>query len=57
MEGNTPPRMIWDAILTAAKDISSDKIERLKSSIDQRLFSLINKNGSLLIINCTVKAK
>ena len=39
---------LWDVILTAAKDISSDEIERLTSSIDQRLFSLIDKNGSYI---------
>ena len=36
----------WDAILNAAKDISSDELERLTSSMDQSLLSLINKNGS-----------
>ena len=37
---------LWDAILTAAKYISSDEIEPLISSMDQKLFSLVNKNGS-----------
>ena len=39
---------LWDAILTASKDISSDEIERLTSSIDQRLISLINKSGNYI---------
>ena len=34
---------LWNAVLTAAKDISSDDIESLTSSMDQRLFSLIYK--------------
>ena len=38
---------LWNAISTAAKDISSDEIECLTSSMDQRLF-LINKNGSYI---------
>ena len=37
---------LWSAVLTAAKDISADDIESLTSSIDQRLVSLIHKNGS-----------
>ena len=39
---------LWKAILTAAKDISSDDIESLTSSMDQRLFSLIHKNGNYI---------
>jgi transposase len=36
---------LWDAILTAANDISSDEIKNLTSSMDRRLFSLISNNG------------
>ena len=39
---------LWNAILTAAKDISSDEIESLTSSMDQRLFALVNKNGNYI---------
>ena len=38
----------WNAVLTAAKDISSDDFESLTSSMDQRLFSLIHKNGNYI---------
>ena len=36
---------LWDAILTASKDILSDEIKELTSSMDQRHFSLISNNG------------
>ena len=39
---------LWNAILTAAKDISSDEIESLTSSMDQRLFALVNENGNYI---------
>ena len=35
----------WNAINTAVAEISSDEIKRLTSSVDDRLFSLIVKNG------------
>ena len=37
-----------DAILTASKDISSNEIKTLTSSMDQRLFSLISNNGGYM---------
>ena len=37
-----------DAILTASKDISSDEIKNLTSSMDQRVFSLIYNNGGYI---------
>lgn len=36
----TSKNYLWDSILTAAKNISSDEIWRLTFSMDQRLFSL-----------------
>ena len=39
---------LWNAVLTAAKEISSDEIECLTSSMDQRLFSLVDKNGNYI---------
>ena len=39
---------LCNAVLTAAKDISSDYIESLTSSMDHRLFSLIHRNGNYL---------
>ena len=39
---------LWNAVLTAAKDISSDDVESLTSSMDQRLLSMIHKNGNYI---------
>jgi hypothetical protein len=39
---------LWNAIMTAANEISSEVIENLTSSMDKRLFSLVNKNGSYI---------
>ena len=46
---------LWNAVLTAAKDISSDDIESLTSSMYQRLFSLIHKMAIIYNIDCTMK--
>ena len=39
---------LWNAVLTAAKEVSSDETESFTSSRDQRLFCLLNKNGKYI---------
>lgn len=39
---------LWEAVLTATNEITPDQIKNLTSSMDQRLFSLINKNGNYI---------
>ena len=39
---------LWNFIMTASKDISSDEIKTLTSSMDQRLFSLISNNSGYI---------
>lgn len=41
----TSKNQLWDAILTAANDISSDEIKTLTSSMDRRLISVIANHG------------
>ena len=36
---------LWNAVLTAAKKVSSNEIDCWTSAMEQRLFSLVNKNG------------
>ena len=38
---------LWNAVLTAAKKVS-DEIKCLTSSMDERIFSLANKNGKYI---------
>lgn len=37
---------LWEAIVTATKEVSSDEIKKLTSSMDRRLFSVISNGGS-----------
>ena len=39
---------LWNAVLIAAKRVSSDEIESLTSSKNQRLVSLVNKNNKYI---------
>ncbi|KAF2356825.1 Transposase Tc1-like [Trinorchestia longiramus] len=37
---------LWNAVLTAVKETSSDEIKNLTSSMDERLFSFVNEHGN-----------
>ena len=53
----TGKKDLWDSIMAASKDISSDKINKLTSStMDQRLFSLISNTGGYISINYLMEA-
>ncbi len=39
---------LWDAIMTAADEVSTDDIKNLTSSMDKRLFSVISNNGTVI---------
>ena len=46
---------LWNAVLTATKEVSSNEIECLTSSMDQRFFLLSIKIANICTIDCSMK--